>query len=681
PILQGLRKRNRTEDLNLCACNYHHEGKCARKYTNCKRTGHSTRDCRSQSAANNNQRAQWKNQRVLTCFECGAQGNLKSNYTKLKNKNQAGNGIAVASAYAIGTAGTNLNSNVVMGTFLLNNRYASILFDTSTARSFVSTAFSSLINIIPTTLDYGYDVELANGKIITVNTLIRGCTLNFLNHPFNIDLMPLELGSFDVINGMDWLSRNHAVIDCAKKIVRIPFGNEILIVRGDGSNNEHGIPIIRDFLEVFPEDFSGIPPTQQVEFQIILILGVAPVARAPYRLAPSEMKELSDQLQELFNKGFMRPSSSPWGAPTKQEHEEHLKLILELLKMEELYAKFSKCKFWIPKVKFDWGDKQEATFQLLKEKLCGAPILALSKVSKDFIIYCDALIKGLGNVLMQREKLKLRTKKLENLKAEDVGGMLVETLGELENPREEKLEPRTDETLCLRNISWLSCYGDLKTLITHESHKSKYSVHPGFDKMYQDMKQLYWWPNMKADIDIYVSKCLMCLKVKSEHQKPSSLLVKLEIPSWKWDNITMDFVTKLLRTPSGYDTIWKCRSPVCWAEVKDAQLTGPKLIHETTDKIVQIKQRIQAARDRQKSYANMRHKPLEFQAGDRVMLEKCLSDEPLDKIHIDDKLYFFKEPVEYIDREVKKLKQSRIPIIKVRWNSKRGLEFTWERKD
>ncbi|GJZ41425.1 putative reverse transcriptase domain-containing protein [Tanacetum coccineum] len=197
----------------------------------------------SQPAAANNQRALGANQRVLTCFECGAQGHFKSNCPKLKNKNQgnqARNGNVVARAYAVGTAGTNPNSNVVTGTFLLNNRYALILFDTGADRSFVSTAFSSLIDIIPTTLDHGYDVELADGRIIWVNTLIRGCTLNFLNHPFNIDLMPVEMGSFDVIIGMDWLSKYHAVIVCDEKIVCIPFGNKILIVRGDGSNNEHG---------------------------------------------------------------------------------------------------------------------------------------------------------------------------------------------------------------------------------------------------------------------------------------------------------------------------------------------------------------------------------------------------------------------------------------------------------
>nr|GEZ88079.1 reverse transcriptase domain-containing protein [Tanacetum cinerariifolium] len=263
----------------------------------------------------------------------------------------AGNGNAVARVYGLGTAGGNPDANVVTGTFLLNNHCALILFDTSVDKSFVSTAFSSLININPSTLDYSYDVELADGQIIGVNTVIRGCTLNLLNRPFNIVLIPVELGSFDVIVGMDWLKTYHAVIVCDEKIVRVPFGNETLIIRCDGSNNGNqlniisctktrkyllkgypvfltnittkmikdksekrrieDVPIVRNFSEVFPEDLPGLPLTRQVEFQIDLIPGAAPVAQAPYRLAPSEMKELSDQLQELSDKGFIRPSSSP----------------------------------------------------------------------------------------------------------------------------------------------------------------------------------------------------------------------------------------------------------------------------------------------------------------------------------------------------------------------------------
>ncbi|GKF12802.1 putative reverse transcriptase domain-containing protein, partial [Tanacetum coccineum] len=204
-------------------------------------------------------------------------------------------------------------------------------------------------------------------------------------------------------------------------------------------------------------------------------------------------------------------------------------------------------------VKFNWGDKQEAAFQLLKQKLCSAPILALPEGSKDFVVYCDASHKGLGVVLMQREKTEAQ--KPKNIKNEDVRGMLIENLKDPEKLRMENLEPRADGTLCLNGRSWLPCYGDLRTVIMHESQRSKYSIHPGSDKMYQDMKKLYWWPNMKADITTYVSKCLTCAKVKAEHQRPSDLLVQPEIPQWKWDNITIDFVMKLPKSSQGYDTI------------------------------------------------------------------------------------------------------------------------------
>ncbi|GKA02640.1 putative reverse transcriptase domain-containing protein [Tanacetum coccineum] len=272
---------------------------------------------------------------------------------------------------------------------------------------------------------------------------------------------------------------------------------------------------------------------------------------------------------------------------SRQEHEEQLKLILELLKKEELYAKFSKCEFWILKVQFlghvidsKGIHVDPAKIESIKDWASpNAPILALPEGVENFIVYYDASHKGLGVVLMQNDKLLSdydceihyhpgkanvladavrRNERIKRLRVR----ALVMTIG-LDLPKkilkaltEEKLEPCADGTLCLNNRSWLMCYGNLRALIMHESHKSKYSVHPGSDKMYQDMKKLYWWPNMKADIATYVSKCLTCLKVKAEHQKPSGLLVQPEIPQWKWDNITMDFVTKLPRTSSGYDTIW-----------------------------------------------------------------------------------------------------------------------------
>nr|GEV10239.1 putative reverse transcriptase domain-containing protein [Tanacetum cinerariifolium] len=266
-----------------------------------------------------------------TCFECRAHRHFKRECLKLKNNNHA-------KVYVVGNARTNPDSNVVTGTFLLNNRYPTILFDIGTYRSFISTAFRSQVDITPTTLDHYYDVELADERIVGLNTIIWGYTLNFLNHPFNIDLMPVELDSFNVIIGMDWLEKYQAVIVCAEKIVRIPWGKETLIVRGDKSDQGNetrlniisctkmqkymlkgchvflahvttkktrdkserkrlkDVPIVQDFSEVFPEDLPSLQPTRQVEFHIDLMLDAAPVGRALYRLAPSEMKDLSDEL-------------------------------------------------------------------------------------------------------------------------------------------------------------------------------------------------------------------------------------------------------------------------------------------------------------------------------------------------------------------------------------------------
>ncbi|GKD83073.1 putative reverse transcriptase domain-containing protein [Tanacetum coccineum] len=748
------------------------------------------------------------------CNKCGRQGHYRSDCLKLKDQNRGnkvGNknevGEVRGKAYVLGGGEANPDSNVVKGTFLLNNHYASMIFYSGADRSFVSTTFSTLLDITPDTLDVSYAIKLADGIISETNTILRGCTFGLLGHPFNIDLMPIELCSFDVIIGMDWLENHHAVIVCDEKIVRLPYGDEVLIVQDDRDGkgeksklsiisctktqkyikrgcsiflaqvtkkeieNEseekrlEDVPIVWDFPEVFPEDLRGLPPTRQVEFQIDLVLGAAPVAQAPYRLAPLELQELSTQLQELSDKGFIRPSSSPWGAPvlfvkkkdgsfrmcidyrelnkltmknryplpriddlfdqlqgtqssrgrhnkesSEEEHAEHLKLILELLKNEELYAKFSKCEFWLSKVqflghvidsegihmdqakiepikdwaspktpteirqflglagyyqrfikgflkiakpmtkltqknvKFDWSEKAEVAFQLLKQKLCSTPIFALPERSEKFVVYYDASRKGLGAVLMQREKviayasrqLKIHEKNytthdlelgavvfalkmwrhylygtkcfvfidhkslqhildqkelnirqrrwLELLSDYDCeihyhpgkANMVADALSQKERIKPlrvearneenygtkdlcgmiKKLEPRADGTLCLNGRSWIPCFGDLRELIMHESNKSKYSIHPGSDKMYQDLKKLYWWPNIKAEIATYVSKCLTCAKVKAECQKPSGLLVQPVILVWKWENITIDFVTKLPKTTSGQDTIW-----------------------------------------------------------------------------------------------------------------------------
>ncbi|GKB04692.1 putative reverse transcriptase domain-containing protein [Tanacetum coccineum] len=557
------------------------------------------------------------------------------------------------------------------------------------------------------------------------------------------------------------------------------------------------------------------------------------------------MQELSIQLQELSDKGFIRPISSPWELrfclskerwifsdvyrlPVKsllQDRPEVFQVMsfgltnapavfMYLMnRAEELYAKFSKYDFWLSKVqflghvidsegihvdpakiesikdwapimkltqksmKFDWEEKAEVVFQLLKQNLCSAPILALPKGSENFVIHeknyttHDIELGAVMFALKMWRHYLYGTKCVMFTDHKSLHGVEHET-----------------------TTSWITCFGDLRDLIMHSSHKSKYSIHPGSDKMYQDLKKLYWWTNMKAEIATYVSKCLTCAKVKEKYQKPFSLLVQPEIPQWKWENITMDFVTKLLKMTTSQDTIWvivnhltkfahflrmreddslekltrqylkevvsrhgvpvliisdrdvrlashfwrslhkalgtrldmstayhpqtdgqsertiqtlkdmlracvldfrknwdrhlplvefsysnsyhtsikaapflvlygrKCRSPICRTEVRDSQLTGLEIIHETIEKIVQIRSRVIGFGKRGK--LNLRYiRPFKIIAKVRTVayrleipeqlsrfhstfhvsnLKKCLSDEtlaiPLDEIQIDDKL-------------------------------------------
>ncbi|GJT56467.1 putative reverse transcriptase domain-containing protein [Tanacetum coccineum] len=265
---------------------------------------------------------------LLVVQDLFSKGSNKNHRNKAGNKN--GVGEARGKEYVLGGGDTNPDSNVIKGTFLLNNHYASMIFDSGADRSFVSTTFSTLLDVTPDTLDVSYAVKLANGRITKTNTILRGCTLGLLGHPFNIDLMPVELGSFDIIIGIDWLANHHAVIVCDEKIKYIKRGCPIFLAQVTKKETEdkseekrlEDVPTVQDFSEVFQEDFPGLLPTRQVEFQIDMVPGAAPVARAPYRLAPEE------------------------------EHAEHLKLILELLKKEELYAKFLKCNFWLSRVQF-----------------------------------------------------------------------------------------------------------------------------------------------------------------------------------------------------------------------------------------------------------------------------------------------------------------------------------------
>ncbi|GJR07845.1 reverse transcriptase domain-containing protein [Tanacetum coccineum] len=403
------------EDLPLCKrCNYHHTGPCTSRFNNCNRMGYLSKNCRSKKPATGS------NQLLVTvvCHACGEKGH----YT---NQCQKTNINAQGRAYMLRDKNAQQDPNVVMGMFLLNQHLVRVLFDSGADRSFISLSLASMLNIPSITIDTFYNIEMADGNLVSTNTVIKGCTLTLLNQPFEIDLMPIKLGSFDVVIGMDWLSKYRAKILCDEKVVHIPIDGETLIIRGDRSKTRlnlisciktekyisrgcqvfmiqvmekkadekrlEDISVVKEFPDVFPEDLPGIPPVRQVEFQIDLIPGAAPIARTPYRLAPSEMQELSNQLQEL----------------TDREVRQFLGLASYYRRFIEGFSKIAKplTKLTQKNKNYIWGEEQESAFQLLKQKLCKVPILALPEGNNDFIIYCDASLQGLGVVLMQREKV------------------------------------------------------------------------------------------------------------------------------------------------------------------------------------------------------------------------------------------------------------------------------------
>nr|GEW37242.1 hypothetical protein [Tanacetum cinerariifolium] len=394
------------QNVKCNRCGMQHYGNCPIKCNKCGKIGHKARDC-------------WS--KVVATGRNGARGQ----------------------AYALRDGDQNLRPNVVTGTFLLNNRYARVLFDSGSDKSFVNINFSRLIDTEPVKVNHSYEVELADGRVVSTNTILRGCALNLVNHIFKIDLMPIELGTFNVIIGMDWLILHDAVIVYEKKEVHMPLKKRTLVVKVDdcvsrlkvvscmkvkkyvdrgsylfvaqvvekepAKRRLEDVPVICKFPDVFLEDLPGLPPPRQVEFEIELGAPVLFMKKKDglfrmcidyrelnkltikNRYPLPRIDDLFDQLQgsSVYSKIDLR--SDYHQLRNKEEHEEHLRMILGLLQKEKLPSK--------------GGEEEEEAFQLLKDKLCSAPILALPEGSKDFVVYCDASLKGYGAVLMQRENV------------------------------------------------------------------------------------------------------------------------------------------------------------------------------------------------------------------------------------------------------------------------------------
>ncbi|KAJ9542547.1 hypothetical protein OSB04_029053 [Centaurea solstitialis] len=825
-------------------CQKVHHGECRSGPPTCFRCGqpgHLSRDCTTRR----------------TCYLCGSPDHFKSECPQLKSGGappprdramaakegeKAAPTLARSRAFRMTAEEAEEAPEVVTGTFLVNSIRAKVLFDTGSDYSYATPELlkQCCVNLEP--LDHPYEADTANGRV-WVREFAKGCTVELEGClvPVVLRLIPME--SLDVVLGMDWMIRNKVEIDYSKK--------DKLEVKD--------VEVVRDYPEVFPEYLVSLPSDREIEFRMDLVPGATPIAKAPYRLAPSELKEMLAQLQELLDKGFIRPSTSPWGAPvlfvkkkdgtmrmcidyrelnkvtvknkyplpriddlfdqlqgakyfskidlrsgyhqlkvreedipktafqtryghyeflvmsfvltnapaafmdlmnrvckpyldefvivfiddiliyskTAEEHGEHLRKVLEMLKREQLYAKFSKCEFWLkevqflghivtqegikvdpakieaikdwesPKspsevrsflglagyyrrfiehfsaiatpltaltkkdVKFEWTSTCERAFNNLKGKLTSAPILTLPNGTDGFVVYCDASKLGLGCVLMQDRKViayasrKLKVHEL-NYPTHDMelaavvfalkiwrhylygvkcqiytdhkslqyllnqkelnmrqrrwiellsdydceilyhpgkGNVVADALSRKggkvkpgivdsrmgivayrislvpdlksevrecqekalkeENLKSERLVGFVDTLVsdaeglkCFGNRIWIPKLGDLRKKILVEAHKSKYSVHPGTNKMYHGLMQSYWWPGMKKDIAYFVERCVTCLQVKIEHQRPYGKLQQLPIPEWTWEHVTMDFVTKLPRTPKGYDTIW-----------------------------------------------------------------------------------------------------------------------------
>ncbi|GJZ99346.1 putative reverse transcriptase domain-containing protein [Tanacetum coccineum] len=677
-------------NLHLCKrCALHHTGPCTVKCQTCNKVGHLTSNCRNKGPATGSNL-----QPVLvTCHACGEKGHHRNQCPKANNN-------AHRRAYLLRDRNAHQDPNVVT--------------------------------------DITYDIEMADRNLVGTNTVIQGCTLILLNQPFKIDLMSVKLGSFDVVIGMDWLSKYHARIICDEKVVHIPINDETLIIRGDRSKTRliliscikteryisrgyqvfiaqvmekksdkkrlEDISVVREFLEVFPKDLPGLPPVHQLEFQIDLIPGAALVARAPYRLAPSEMQELFDQLQELADRGYHQLRVRDEDIP-KTAFRMRQGIHVDPAKIEAI-------KNWAyPTTPIEV--RKFLGLASYYQRFIEAPILAIPEGNDNFVIYCDASHQGLGAHIVDQKELNMRQRRWlelladydceiryhhgkenvvadalirkERIKPLQVRELVITLYPKLpsrilkaqteaikeknikaENLRgmDKAFEVRPDGTRCIKNQSWLPLFGNLRDLSMHESHKSKYSIHPGFDKMYQDLKKLYWWPNMKAIITEYVGKCLTCSRVKSECQKPSGLLIQPEIPTWKLERITMDFVTKLPKTSSGHDTIWVIVDRLTklahfiptreidnrdshftsWQSMQSALVTQLDMnfgkgwerylplvefsynnSYHASIKAAPFEYKFDnacklAARDRQRSYANVRRKPLEFQVGDRFRL-------------------------------------------------------------
>ncbi|GJR77309.1 putative reverse transcriptase domain-containing protein [Tanacetum coccineum] len=534
----------------------------------------------------------------------------------------------------------------------------------------------------PSDLGFKYEIEISSGQLVEIDKVIKGCKLEIEGHVFDIDLIPFGHKSFDMIIGMDWLYNYRDEIICHEKVVRIPLPDGKA-----GDKKQEEIVVVRDFPKVFLDDLSGLPPIREIEFRIELTPGAMPVAKSPYRSQFFSKIDLRSGYHQLrvheddipktafrTRYGHFEFTVMPFGltnAPavfmdlmnrvcrpyldkfvivfiddiliyskTQEEHVEHLRLVLGLLKKEKLYAKFSKCEFWLREVQFlrhvingngiqidpikieakcktfDWGEEQKLAFQTLKDKLCNAPVLALPDRPEDFVVYCDVSGIGLGYVLMQRGKvianasrqLKIHEKNYTTHDLELGVRRWIELLSDYDceiryHPskanvvadalsRKERVKPKRVRAM---NMTLQSSIKDRILAAQKEVIDEFAGLQKGLDEMIEQRSDgtLYYldqiWVPLKGE-------------VKVEHQRSSGLLQQPEIPDVHLPLIEFSYNNSYHSSVrcAPFEALYgrKCRSPIMWVEVGEDQLIGPELVQETTEKILQIKDRLKATRDR-----------------------------------------------------------------------------------
>ncbi|XP_072060315.1 uncharacterized protein [Arachis hypogaea] len=518
------------------------------------------------------------------CFKCGLPGHIARDCPRGRNQN-AGQSQHQGRVFAVNAKDASKADPLMKGICLIGDKSSVALYDTGASHSFISFAKVEELGLKVSELPFDLHVHTPHQTIMTRSSC-RQVGFKLEGRDFVHDLICLSMVGLEMILGFDWLSKNRILLDCFERTIRfMPEGENRAVVAtgyylnsvmvhysgeecqgyillaanalGDAQNLDQ-IPMVRDFPEVFPEDIPEFPPQREIEFAIELVPGARPVSIAPYRMAPIELAELKTQVFSPFLDKFVVVFIDDIlvYSKTVKEHEEHLRIVLRILKEQKFYAKLSKCEFWKEEVKF-LGHVANVVADALSQKSLTIVWMRIKEeelVDKFVDLKLD-ISEVAGRACLNQLQIS-STFKSEIQRAQQDEQKFQQLFQPVGDKRREEFTKDDEGLWRYKGRICIPDVGSLRRDLLLEAHNSGFSIHPGSTKMYYDLKKMFWWPGMKGDVATVVSKCLTCQKVKIEHQKPSGMLQPLEIPQWKWEGIAMDFVTGLPRTRSGFDAIW-----------------------------------------------------------------------------------------------------------------------------